>query len=423
MYYLLGIIVICAMAWLTSLPAQNDAVDFIYWRNQIIQLSGLLSTVLLSTLLIFATRPSWIEQRLGGLDKLYLLHKKMGIAACIMITIHWLLSKAPRYLSELGFIRLGPHRNHGAIPWRGFMVDIGEIAFYGIVIIVIISLIKALPYNQFKITHKIAAIVAALALIHGAYLVTPALRWTSFGILTWLTSATGFCAALFCLSGQIGKKHRFSGHIIASRSLNDDVIEIDISAAQGFVEKYQPGQFALVTLDEKEGSHPFTVMKYDRKNSILTFAIKKLGDYTGRLHASIKNGASVSVEGPYGRFILPSNSNTTTYWIAGGIGITPFIAWLEALVERNEKRPHTTLIYCVNNHQDLIFEEQLKRLTALCGITLKILVQKQDGLLVPSTLNNYQNSDYWFCGPIGMRKMLLANLPKNRIHFENFTFR
>ena len=73
--------------------------------------------------------------------------------------------------------------------------------------------------------------------------------------------------------------------------------------------------------------------------------VESRGDLTGRLGRSLKVGTPVRVEGPFGRFLRP-RSKTPEIWIAGGIGITPFIAWAQAM-DRRDGPAH--LVYCARN--------------------------------------------------------------------------
>lgn len=52
-------------------------------RAALIQLSGLLALACMSLALVLAARPRWPEQPLGGLDKMYRLHKWLGIGALL----------------------------------------------------------------------------------------------------------------------------------------------------------------------------------------------------------------------------------------------------------------------------------------------------------------------------------------------------
>jgi predicted ferric reductase len=424
MRYLIGLLALSLLCWGVSLPADAFNQDFFFWRGQGIQLTGLLAIVLMSALLLMASRPRWLEQQLGGLDKLYQLHKWSGISSGVLVLMHWVLTKSPRWLIQLGWLEPGAPRAHVADAWRGLAREAGELAFYGLILLLIVSLIRALPYGRFRLIHKAGAVLALLACFHSLYLLAPALRWTSFGILAQLCCLLAAGAALWSLSGRIGRAQRVEGTVLAIQTPAPQVIELQIRLPAAFCQRYRAGQFALLTLHPDEGAHPFTLVHLEAKTGIATFAIKALGDYTRALATRLHIGDRAQVEGPFGGFTLPAASSQTQYWIAGGIGITPFVAWLEALAERGEQRPGTRLIYCVERHADVLFSERLSQLTTACGIELTMMERDRDGLLDARQLFTAQSGSCWFCGPIAMRNMLQQYLlPHQQLHYERFEFR
>ena len=179
----------------------------------------------------------------------------------------------------------------------------------------------------------------------------------------------------------------------------------------------------LLTLHPAGGAHPFTILDHDTRSGLTTIAIKGLGDYTDQLAERLQLGIQAQIEGPFGRFILPPAEAHPHYWIAGGIGITPFIAWLENLAERGEQRPQTRLIYCVARHEDLLFADRLQQLTNACGIQLQIIERDRDPRLDFGQLFQDSRSRCWFCGPLRMRQALARYLSSSRLHYERFDFR
>lgn len=423
MRYLIGLLTLSLLCWGVSLPADALSQGFFFWRGQGIQLTGLLAIGLMSALLLMASRPHWLEQRLGGLDKLYQLHKWSGISSGVLVLMHWVLSKSPRWLIQLGWLQPGAPRPRGADAWQGLAREAGELAFYGLILLLIVSLIRALPYGRFRLIHKAGAVLALLASFHSLYLLTPALRWTPFWLLTLLACLLAAAAALWSLSGRIGRAQQVTGELLTIQPLTPQVLELTIRLPAAFCQRYRAGQFALLTLHPDEGAHPFTLVHLDTRTGIATFAIKALGDYTRTLADRVHPGDSARVEGPFGGFTLPAASSQTHYWIAGGIGITPFVAWLEDLARRGEHRPGTRLIYCVARHEDLLFADRLRQLTQACGIQLQLLERDRDPRLDFGQLFQDAKSRCWFCGPRRMRQALARYLSSQRLHYERFDFR
>lgn len=97
-----------------------------------------------------------------------------------------------------------------------------------------------------------------------------------------------------------------------------------------------PGQFAMLYLEAKDGwhRHPFTISSAPEESTI-RFAVKALGDDTSRAR-SVKPGMPAILGGAHGRFTYLRGTQYQA-WIAGGIGITPFLSWLRGAT--NEQLP------------------------------------------------------------------------------------
>ncbi len=129
------------------------------------------------------------------------------------------------------------------------------------------------------------------------------------------------------------------------------------------------------------------------------------------------------VEGPYGKFTLPKQSNNSV-WLAAGIGITPFMAWLEALAAKKETRNSTTLTYCVTSQQEAPLIDRVKDLCAQTGVRLILHESKvEQDYLKPEQIAEYKPSTVWFCGAQPMRKQFSKALKNIPFRYEKFDFR
>ena len=100
------------------------------WRRAVVLLSGILALWWMSAGIVLAARPRWLEQRLGGLDRLYQLHKTLGIGAGILVFAHWMSEWLPKNLAKAGLL---PPRVRGPKSPPDFAVElakhVGEWAF------------------------------------------------------------------------------------------------------------------------------------------------------------------------------------------------------------------------------------------------------------------------------------------------------
>jgi predicted ferric reductase len=243
----------------------------------------------------------------------------------------------------------------------------------------------------------------------------------------------GSLASVLSLAGRVGRHRQVQGTISAIDTPEPNITEVTLDLGQAW-RGHRPGQFALVTFNKLEGSHPFTIASADGGDGRVTFLIKSLGDFTRNLAHKIRVGQPVTVEGPYGCFDFNRrNRKAHQIWIAGGIGVTPFLAWLEAASAANQPEPEADLHYCTRNAgQDPVVE----RLQALCqdfpGIKLQIHDSSMGESLSAEALSASKSSgaraEVWFCGPAGLgqtleRGLRAAPLRLSRFHKEAFQFR
>src|SRR5690606_18917013 len=153
--------------------------------------------------------------------------------------------------------------------------------------------------------------------------------------------ACGSAASVHALAGWIGRSRRSGGGIESVSEPAPGLTRVRCQLDTAWP-GHRAGQFAFVTFDRVEGEHPFTIACADRGDRWVTFEMKALGDYTRGLAQRLQARAPVTVEGPYGRFSLaPDHSGRPQIWVAGGIGVTPFLAWLESLQDAPAQAPDT----------------------------------------------------------------------------------
>lgn len=78
-----------SILWLAADPGFFSATGIFQWRHFLVQYSGVLAMGCMSIAMILSLRPRWPEQWLGGLDKMYRLHKWLGIGALVVSISHW----------------------------------------------------------------------------------------------------------------------------------------------------------------------------------------------------------------------------------------------------------------------------------------------------------------------------------------------
>lgn len=435
----MGAILLPLMAlWLASMPFEGLAFEVFALRPQVLQGTGLLAIGLMSVAMVLATRPVLFEPLLGGLDRMYRLHKWLGISALILAVSHWAWVEAPKWLVGAGLLDK-PARVPAAPPanpllrelhaLRSVAEGIGEWAFYALVLLIALALLKRFPYHRFFQTHRLLAVAYLALAFHSAVLMQDSNWTTPIGWVIALLLLAGTAAALTVLSGAVGRS-RQAVAVVDTVALHpaQTVLAVAVRLKSRW-RGHQAGQFAFVRFDASEGAHPFTITSPWTGDGRLEFLIKDLGDYTKTLPAQLLPGALLRVEGPYGTFDFEGGKQRQI-WVSGGIGITPFLARLHQLALRPDGKT-VDLFHSTATLDEAAFA-RLRVAADAADATLHLLVDALDGRMTAERLcaavPAWREADIWFCGPAGFghslrRDLLATGLPARHFHQELFDLR
>ncbi|MEY4754215.1 MAG: hypothetical protein RJA44_1890, partial [Pseudomonadota bacterium] len=377
--------------------------------------------------------------RLGGLDKMYRLHKWLGIGGLTMSVLHWALCKSPRYLIDLGWLERPARRPRPELAdplqkllasQRGLAETMGEYAFYVLLVLLAVALLRRFPYKHFLNLHRLLPLVYLVLVFHSVVLLKFSSWLSPLGLTMVVLMAVGSVSAVIALLRRIGAGQRRRATVEAVELHPDSqVLRVDLKLEPGW-RGHRAGQFAFLRFDgHREGAHPYTIASAWQADDRLFFLIKQSGDYTRTLAERLRAGDSVELEGPYGRFDF-SGQRQRQIWVAGGIGISPFIARLQALALQGGHAA-VDLFWATRR----IEAEPLRRLqedAERAGVRLHLLLDGRDQPLtlqrIQASVPDWQQSEVWFCGPSGFGRAILnqlraAGLGRERFHQELFEMR
>ncbi len=391
--------------------------------------SGILAIGAMSASMILAMRLKFLEPWLGGLDKMYRLHKWLGIAGLVFSVVHWLAKQAPFLFSSSTGVR--PQRE--AIPeqantllaifqtMRSPAEGIGNPAFYALILLVVLALVKWFPYKYFFKTHRILAIVYLALVFHSLVLMKFTYWGSVLGPVMAVLMLFGTVGAFMSLFRLIGAGNRATGKITGlSYHSGVKVVHVDAKLSNNWP-GHMAGQFAFVTFDNSEGAHPFTITSHWSGDGKISFLVKALGDYTAQLPASLKVGGDITVEGPYGEFNFESGKKRQI-WICGGIGVAPFVARMNAVAAKPDGRK-IDLFHATADYDESAITA-LKRDVAASGVKLHLSVDAADGYLTADKIieaaPDWRDADIWFCGPTAMGEALRSGLVAKGMSADNF---
>ncbi|MDV7210716.1 ferredoxin reductase family protein [Azotobacter beijerinckii] len=410
-----------SLLWLLADNLLGAPYEFFALRRALVNYTGILAVGAMSVGIFLAIRPGFLESFLGGLDKGYRLHKWLGISALALSVAHWLWVKVPKWMVGWGWLERPARKAAGSEDvgvlvgflrsQRGLAEQVGEWAFYAAVVLILLALFKRFPYRYFFKTHRLLAVVYLTLVFHSVVLMNTAYWASPLGAAMAALLLAGTLAAGVSLLRRVGDSRRALGHIEALELHRDNrVLGVDVRLQDRWA-GHQAGQFAFVTFDPAEGPHPFTISSAWQGDGRLRFHIKGIGDYTETLPQTLKVGDPLTVEGPYGRFDF-AGGKTRQIWVAGGIGITPFIARLQALARQPDSR--SIDLFYSTAAPDQTFIERLQQLAGQAGVRLHVLVSGRDERLSGERLRErmpeWHAADVWFCGPAGFGRALRESL-------------
>lgn len=437
-----GLLALMSGLWLAAEPAVFQPATFFALRATMVQYSGVIAMTCMSVAMILALRPRWPEAWFGGLDKMYRLHKWLGIGALVVAVIHWLWAKGPKWAVGWGWLerpQRGPRpplENPVAqlfMDLRGIAEGIGEWAFYAAVLLIALALLKRFPYRLFFKTHRLLAVAYLVLAAHAVVLVNFA-YWTSpIGMVMAPLLACGTWAAVVVLRRRVAIDRQVQGKIATLHYYPDiKVLEAEIEVPRGWP-GHKAGQFAFATSDVSEGAHPYTIASaWNDADRRITFIVKELGDHTRRLRETLRVGQDVKVEGPYGCFTF-DDSCPHQIWVGGGIGITPFIARMKQLAASQHRPAQAIHLFHTTVDYDATAIAKLTADAEAAGVSLHVLVDSRDGRLngdrIRAAVPQWREASIWFCGPAGFGQALRRDcaahgLPVGqRFHQELFAMR
>ncbi|MBM3114603.1 ferric reductase-like transmembrane domain-containing protein [Jeongeupia naejangsanensis] len=433
---LLLVLGVTGIAWMLSIDPTWFAQPHTVWsiRKEAIVLSGMLSYALMAWLMLLANRPARLERWLGGLDKLYWMHKWAGIYAAVLFFLHWMIKLVPKWLAGWGWIAAKPRGGSGSAALlgpqlTGLAKDAGEWTIYLMLALVAIALLRLIPYHWFRKVHRLFAL-AFLAVTFHAVVLLPVAQWqTPLGVLLLLSATVGSITAIRSLAGHIGRSRQHTGSLTGVERQDGGIVELHCTLDDAGM-PHRPGQFAYLRIGDDGEPHPFSIVSAGDTPREVRFAIKDLGDDTRRMQI-LQPGLPVRIEGPYGRFDF-ADRGSGQVWVATGIGITPFLSRLDWLARHGGSKQPVSLFYCGGTPAGNPFSARLARLCQKAGVTLHWVLRDSDGPLtlakILSDNRHASQSTLWYCGAQALGDALEKSwrnlgLPGWRFHRERFAMR
>ena len=401
-----------------------------FWTEFSVAL-GFIGLAMMALQFVLTARVNRIESSYG-IDILLQFHRYTSLVAFFMVLAHpvILFVVQPETLELLNFFEA---------PWRARMAVLATLAFLAMVITTIWRKQLKIPYEPWRASHTILAVLAVgLGFGHaigvGNYLglFWKAVLWSSIMLVSlWLIIYVRLVKPWL-----MTKKPYVVEEVMSQRG---DVWTLALRPLghEGFT--FQPGQFAWLTLNITPLSmreHPFSMSSSGARADRLEFGIKAIGDFTSRIK-EVQPGTRAYLDGPYGVF------TTERYWdsagfvlIAGGVGITPIFSILLTAAERNDDRPFL-LIYAASSWEDITYREELESLKEALDLAIVYVLRKAhddwegetgyvDQTVLEKHIPRHRGSRHYFvcAAPVMMdaveRALFELQVPVTNVHMEHF---
>jgi uncharacterized protein len=240
-----------------------------------------------------------------------------------------------------------------------------------------------------------------------------------------------------------------------------DVMSFTLKPTDGGpLPRVRAGQFVAVQVPTQDGgsvTRPWSLSDHSENPSSLRITVKREASGLGssRLHAIAREGASLQLRAPCGRFVLDRSTFMPVVLIGAGIGITPLLAMAKAHLSRGEDAPPLKLFHCVRSGDAHPLRPEIDALAAtnpslavhyfysrptardlearqfhrtghlsvddvIAGLDGASIVLGSKRVPVP-----WFESDFYICGPESFESMLVSGLTergarRHRIFVERF---
>jgi predicted ferric reductase len=383
--------------------------------------AGVTAFSLMASAAILGGRWRLVESWFGGLDRVYLAHKWLGVWALGFASLHLAFKAGMHGWDEAAVLTLPPF----------YMRLVRQLSFVALMLIVMLALNRAIPYSTWRWWHKLSGPLFVIVVLHWLSIKSPIALDEPGGMWLAAMATLGIAAAAYKLVlFPLLSSH--AEYQIAAVSSGPAAVHLELAPVNRSIQ-FTPGQFAFISIKHEDlrEPHPFTIASAEEPNGHVHFVIRSLGDYTQKLARQAKVGMRADIYAPWGHFKRPATAKREL-WIGGGVGISPFIAWLRDRSATGFEK--VTLFYFYTPGREF---PPLDVLTEMANKRGAELVPISTGPNSPEFATRFNDIvrtagagsiDISFCGPKGLLAVIRSRMqelciPQSSLRHEYFEFR
>jgi predicted ferric reductase len=393
------------------------------------RISGLVGTYLVLVQVVLMARLPWLDRWIGT-DRLAAWHRSNGQYTIGMLVAHTVL---------ITWGYSGQDRTslvHEATKLlRSYPDVLAATVALGVLIAVGITSARVarrhLRYETWYFIHLYTYLAIALSFSHqlatgNEFITHPASRalWVTLYLLTF------GLLLVYRVTVPIRDAFRYQLRVASIQPESPDSVSVYVTGRDLERMGAEAGQFFRWRFLDRTSwweAHPFSLSAAPNPRS-LRITAKGVGDHSQALR-HVRPGTRVMAEGPYGNLTTRRRTRRRVLLIAGGVGITP----LRALVEALPAAPgDITLLYRASTERELLFRTELDELARARGIEVRYLLGRRDKRPSPLSAQHLRqhvpdvaDRDIYLCGPPGMmnvatRSLRSLKVRRSQIHRERF---
>lgn len=374
------------------------------------------------SLLIFTGDTARFFDRYFGLDRIIKFQRKFSLFTALFVLLHpifFMLSTKTvvNYLIP----------DFSVMPFA-----LGVMAFYILVVIMIASnLYKRISYTKWQYLHILTYVLFFFALSHADEFGSDS-ELIYMEALYNLLSFVVVVGIIYRTQYKIKKRYSGKFQVKEIKQETKDTFTLILTPEKKF--KFKAGQFCFLRIGKGRlhSRHPFTISS-SPEDTDLSFTIKKAGRFT-QIASELLKGEEVIIDGPFGNFVERDEKKDLVF-IAGGVGITPFMSLIKDHVNNN-KTQNIFLLYGSKTENDIIFKKELDNIKE--DWFKKVYVLSQDETtstmcergrinkeVIEKYIKNINSALFYICGPEAMKDcakeaLVGMGVKKKNIIIEDF---
>lgn len=370
-------------------------------------------------LLIFSGDTARWWDRYFGMDRIIKAQRKFSLFMAAIVLLH-----------PISFMVANSNVAGFLVPdFSMFPFAMGIMSLYVLIAIMIASqLYKRISHAAWQYIHVLTYILYFSVLYHAYFWGTDAKDLIPlFSIVTLLV----LIGIVYRTKYKLRQRLQGPATLLKITEDTHDTFTLHVKTKEPL--EFISGQFCFLRIDKHRlyARHPFSISNAPGCD-VLEFTIKQSGRFT-KIARTLQPGTPIYVDGPFGIFTPPDEGSLV--FVAGGVGITPFLSILRDRAARRIDQP-ITLIYGSRSKDDIIGFTELEKLDH--PWLKKAYVLNDDrgvdfphekgivtGALIEKHVPDIQGKTFNICGPERMkdsvkRELKAMGVPRSRIKIEDF---